>query len=176
VPGFVAAEEGDADVAVELEGVSGGGDGAAIGMAGFGVVEMAVGEVPGVGLAEAGADGEAAERAIAEGGVGVFVVGGFGRGGGEFDDGEADVAAAGGDADDGVCGGLPIATDAGGGSGEGGGSSEKEGKGDETHGDSSDGEDIAGMGRGRGRSRAVGDAERMARPPGRSLSQGSEMR
>ena len=148
VPGFGAAEEGDADVAVELEGVACGGDGAAVGVAGFRVVEMAVGEMVGVTWVEAGADDEAAEGAVAEAGVGVLFVGGFGGGGGDLDDGEADgvvcgAGAAGSYLDDGAGGGCPIATDAGGGRGEGGGGGEKKGEGDETHGDSAKGEDIA---------------------------------
>lgn len=42
MPGFGAAEEGEEDVAAEFDGVGvGGGDGASVGVAGDGVVEVA---------------------------------------------------------------------------------------------------------------------------------------
>jgi len=90
VPGFAAAEERDAKISVEVEGVAVGGDEAAVGVAGFGIVETAVGEVVGVRLHEVVADDESAECTVAEGGVGILLVGGFGRVGGEANDREAD--------------------------------------------------------------------------------------
>jgi hypothetical protein len=79
VPGFASTEERDAEVAVQVERVAVRGDETAVGVAGFGIVEMAFGEVVGVGLHEAGANDQAAEGAVSEGGVGILLVGGFRR-------------------------------------------------------------------------------------------------
>lgn len=94
-PGFGAAEEGEEDVAAELQDVgTGGRDVSAVGVAGDGVVEMTVTEAMVVVVAEAGADGEAADLALTERRVGVVDVDGHGWVGRELHNPDADVGIA----------------------------------------------------------------------------------